>query len=406
MASTRPAVVELRDVSKRFVLRKDKSLKDRLLHPMQSKRFEDDFWALRDVNLEVKAGSTIGLIGPNGSGKSTLLKVIGGIIDSDSGSVQSRGRMAALIELGAGFHPDLTGRENVFLNASILGMSREETERRFDDIVAFSGIEQFIDTQVKFYSSGMYVRLAFSVAINVDPDILLVDEVLAVGDEAFQQKCLDKIEEFQSQGRTIIIVSHSMGQIASLCDRAIVLGHGEVQFDGDPHEAITVLRSGLARSADSSGSVPVSAVPEGRRPSNAVVIESVDSLVPDGQALRPGETLTVDVVVNVPEPMEQWDLTVGVVNSLDSTVLVTSTRTSGLAGRGLSGKQTVRLSLPNLWLSSGGYTISAAFFDERQREISRRDAVAAFRVIAGTESIGIAYSPVKSELIAGSANPA
>ncbi|MBN9621141.1 MAG: ABC transporter ATP-binding protein, partial [Actinobacteria bacterium] len=186
-------VVRVENASKRFVIRKEKSLKERVVNAGRSRRHKDDFWALRDVSFEIASGSTVGLIGANGSGKSTLLKLIGGIIQPTTGTVTRRGRLAALIELGAGFHPDLTGRENIFLNCAILGLSREQTRTHFDSIVAFSGIESFIDTQVKFYSSGMYVRLAFAVAVHVDPDVLLVDEVLAVGDEPFQRKCMDRI---------------------------------------------------------------------------------------------------------------------------------------------------------------------------------------------------------------------
>src|SRR6476646_5211374 len=206
-------VVKVAGASKRFVIRKEKSLKERLVNLGRSNQHKDDFWALRDIDLEIYSGSTVGLIGPNGSGKSTLLKLIGGILQPTSGTVATRGRMAALLELGAGFHPDLTGRENVYLNASILGLSRAQTDRYFDGIVDFSGVEPFIDTQVKFYSSGMYVRLAFAVAIHVDPEILLVDEVLAVGDEPFQRKCLDRIKQFQHDGRTIILVTHSLEQV-------------------------------------------------------------------------------------------------------------------------------------------------------------------------------------------------
>ncbi len=241
MAST--PIVRVADVSKRFVIRKEKSVKERVVNAGRSKKHKDDFWALRDVDFEIDAGETVGLIGHNGSGKSTLLKLIGGIMQPTSGTVTRRGRLAALIELGAGFHPDLTGRENVYLNCSILGFSRAETERNFDSIVDFSGIEQFIDTQVKFYSSGMYMRLAFSVAVHVDPDLLLVDEILAVGDEPFQRKCMDKIHSFQSEGRTIIIVTHALEQVADLCNRAIVLEHGVMQIDGSPLEALRLLRA-------------------------------------------------------------------------------------------------------------------------------------------------------------------
>ena len=200
---TGPTIARVNGVSKRFVLRKETSIKERVLHPRNR---GEEFWALRDVSADIPAGSTVGLVGPNGSGKSTLLKVIGAIVQPTSGTVERRGRLAPLLELGAGFHPDLTGRENVYLNAALLGVSRHETDRNFDAIVDFSGIEDFIDTQVKFYSSGMYVRLAFAVAVHVDPDLLLVDEVLAVGDEPFQLKCMDKIRSFQHEGRTIALV--------------------------------------------------------------------------------------------------------------------------------------------------------------------------------------------------------
>ncbi|MCU1424307.1 MAG: transporter ATP-binding protein [Microbacteriaceae bacterium] len=241
-APASPVVIRVADVSKRFVIRKDKSLKERIVNFGRSNKHKDDFWALRDIGIEIEAGTTVGLLGANGSGKSTLLKVIGGIIQPNTGLVERRGRLAALLELGAGFHPDLTGRENVFLNGSILGLSRKQTEEYFDSIVAFSEIEEFIDTQVKFYSSGMYVRLAFSIAVHVDPDVLLVDEVLAVGDERFQEKCMAKIREFQEEGRTIVLVSHSSAQVAELCSRAVVLAHGKVIFDGDTEGGIAALR--------------------------------------------------------------------------------------------------------------------------------------------------------------------
>jgi ABC-type polysaccharide/polyol phosphate transport system ATPase subunit len=237
-----PIVIRAQDVSKRFVIRKDKSLKERVVNFGRSNKHKDDFWALRDINLDIVAGSSVGLVGANGSGKSTLLKVIGGIIQPNGGLVQRRGRLAALLELGAGFHPDLTGRENVFMNGSILGLSQKQTAEFFDSIVEFSEIGDFIDTQVKFYSSGMYVRLAFAIAVHVDPDILLVDEVLAVGDEPFQKKCMDKIREFQQEGRTIVFVSHSAGQVEDLCDRVVVLSHGNIVFDGETAAGIAALR--------------------------------------------------------------------------------------------------------------------------------------------------------------------
>ena len=197
---------------------------------------------IHGVEISVAPGEIVSIVGPNGSGKSTLLKAIGGIIAPTDGQILRRGRIAALLELGAGFHPDLTGRENVYLNAAILGLSREDVDEYFESIIEFSEIGEFIDTQVKFYSSGMYVRLAFAIAVHVDPDILLVDEVLAVGDEPFQKKCMAKIAEFQRDGRTIVFVSHSAGMIEEICDRVVVLKHGHVVFDGGATEGIAALR--------------------------------------------------------------------------------------------------------------------------------------------------------------------
>jgi ABC-2 type transport system ATP-binding protein len=237
-----PDIIRVDGVSKRFVLHPDKSVKERLLHLRRSAPHRQEFWALRDIDLVVPAGSTLGLIGHNGSGKSTLLKIVGGILSPTTGVVARRGRLAALLELGAGFHPDLTGRENVYLNAAILGMGQRETRAVFGQIVEYSGIEEFIDSAVRFYSSGMYLRLAFAVAVHVDPDLLLVDEVLAVGDEPFQRKCMDTIHEFQREGRTIVFVSHSAAQVRELCDRVIVLERGALVFDGDAAGALVAMR--------------------------------------------------------------------------------------------------------------------------------------------------------------------
>jgi len=228
-------------VSKRFIVHTERatSLKERIVRRKSSGH---EFYALRDISAEIDRGSTVGLIGPNGSGKSTLLKVLAGILRPTAGEVSTSGRIASLLELGAGFNGELTGRENVYLNASLLGLTRRETDRVFDAIVDFSELEEFIDNPVKHYSSGMYVRLGFSVAVHVDPDILLVDEVLAVGDEHFARKCLAKIAEFQREKRTILFVTHGLGQVEQICDRGIVLDHGNIAFDGDPFFATEELR--------------------------------------------------------------------------------------------------------------------------------------------------------------------
>ena len=236
-------MVRIEHVSKRFSLRHDRSLKELVFSALKRKKLADTFMALDDVDLTVRAGETVGLIGFNGSGKSTLLKTVSGVLFPDSGRVMLRGRVAGLIEVGAGFHPDLSGRENVYLNGAILGMSRAQLEERFDDIVAFSEIEEFIDTEVKYYSSGMFLRLAFSVAVHTDPDIFLVDEILSVGDEPFQKKCLERIRELQAAGRTMIVVSHELEMLERLCTRIVVLRKGRTVFDGDPAEAVAALRA-------------------------------------------------------------------------------------------------------------------------------------------------------------------
>src|SRR6266540_6747940 len=248
-----PDAVVARGVGKRFLVHHQRatSLKERLLQTRRSQA--EEFWALRDIELDIGGGETVGLIGANGSGKSTLLKLLAGILEPTVGKVSVRGRVASLLELGAGFNGELTGRENIYLNASILGLTRREINRNFDSIVEFSGLEQFIDNQVKHYSSGQYVRLGFAVAVHVSPDILLVDEVLAVGDESFQRKCLTKIAEFQERGCTILFVTHSLDLVPRICGRAVVLDHGRVLHDGDPVEATERLRSLLGTAADQSG---------------------------------------------------------------------------------------------------------------------------------------------------------
>jgi len=204
-----------------------------------AKNFNSVFWALKDVSFEVSEGSTLGLIGRNGSGKSTLLKIISGVLTPSSGQVIRPVSTAALLELGAGFQPDMTGRENIYLNSSILGRSKKDTSLVIDNIIDFSGISDFIDTPVKFYSSGMYARLGFAIAIHTDPELLLVDEILAVGDAPFQKKCLDKIKEMQNEGRTIILVTHDSGTVQTFCDSAVLLDHGKLISQGDPLKVVT-----------------------------------------------------------------------------------------------------------------------------------------------------------------------
>ncbi len=228
-----PAIV-VEDVTKIFSIFKRPT--DRLMQmlSMGRKRYYDTFVALNHVDVTIHRGETVGIVGPNGSGKSTLLQIIAGLLQPSGGRVTVSGRAAALLELGAGFNPEFTGRENIYLNASILGLAQAEIDARYDDIVAFSGLGDFIDRPVVTYSSGMYVRLAFSIAASVDPDILIVDEALAVGDEGFQRKCLARIEALRDRGATILFVSHAMGMITQLCDRAVLMDRGEILLVGEP----------------------------------------------------------------------------------------------------------------------------------------------------------------------------
>lgn len=232
--------ISVEDVSKKFILAHDrpKNLAEAMRGVGKRKRRED-FWALKDVSFEVKCGEAIGVIGRNGAGKSTLLKLITGIMEPTHGRIRKRGRVCSLIEVGAGFHPEMTGRENIYLNGSILGMNRREIDAKFDEIVSFSGLEDFIDTPVKRYSSGMYARLGFSVAAHVSPDILIVDEVLSVGDADFQKRCMGKMGEVsRSEGRAVVFVSHNLSAVRSLCSSAIYLRQGALAYSGTADEAI------------------------------------------------------------------------------------------------------------------------------------------------------------------------
>lgn len=239
--ATRPSII-VDHIVKRFLKRNTHSFKEAFVNWIRRRKVRaDSFTALDDVSFQVGEGESVAIMGLNGSGKSTTLKMISGVLEPDAGRVFTRGRVAGLIEVGAGFHPDLSGRENVYLNAAILGMSKEETDARFDEIVAFSEIGDFIDQEVKHYSSGMFMRLAFSVAIHVELDILLVDEVLSVGDAPFRAKCTAKIKELTQSGVTMLVVSHSTSMVKELCDRGIVISKGKKVFDGPIDEAVEML---------------------------------------------------------------------------------------------------------------------------------------------------------------------
>lgn len=247
-------IIEVRDVERRFVLHHErpKSFHELFVRTLQRDAGTlEEFWALRDINLTVRPGEALGIIGRNGSGKSTLLKLVSGLMQPTRGTITVHGSIAALLEVGAGFHPDLSGRENIYLNGAFLGFTRKQIGRIIPDIISFSELEQFIDVPVKHYSSGMYMRLGFSIAIHLDPDILITDEVFAVGDDAFRAKCETVINDFRRRGKTMLFVSHSLSTVLSLCDRAIWLDHGRVLAEGSSEEVARQYRaSTLAQGQD------------------------------------------------------------------------------------------------------------------------------------------------------------
>lgn len=283
-------------VSKRYHVRKPSeggSSRNPLVRKIQSLRGRrEDFWAVRDVSFEARRGEALGIIGHNGAGKSTILKLLSNITSPSSGEIMINGRLSALIEVGSGFHPELTGRENIYLNGSILGMTRRHIASRLDSIVDFAGVRQFLDTPVKRYSSGMYVRLGFSIAAHLDPDILLLDEVLAVGDAAFQEKCLQRITEMKRAGTTIVFISHDLGAVERLCDRVLLMQRGEVIGDGDPHEIVAQYQTVAASKSNAPSDTSMA------NQERLVEVRSLsfqDSQGEEATALRTGDPFTASL---------------------------------------------------------------------------------------------------------------
>ncbi|WP_157488914.1 ABC transporter ATP-binding protein [Pseudofrankia sp. DC12] len=296
IAAGGPVVIRATGVSKKFVSYHKRATSLKEMFVRRGGLSGEDFWALRDINIEIPRGQTVGLAGANGSGKSTTLKVLAGILRPTGGKVEVNGRIASLLELGAGFNGELTGRENVYLNAALLGLTKRETDKLFDAIVDFAELRHKIDDEVKHYSSGQYVRLGFAVAVHVDPDILLVDEVLAVGDEAFQRKCLAKIEEFRQQGRTILFVTHSLDLIENMCDRVIVLESGKIIHDGAPAVGTKLLRQRLGSSpTEGEGAFSQATV----RPETIGYSDAPGG--PPKMSFEPGESLTITVGLEIDE---------------------------------------------------------------------------------------------------------
>ena len=405
--------VDVQDVSKRFRLYHEKytSLKEKLIHIGRVPY--EDLWALRDVAFEVREGETVGILGRNGSGKSTLLKCVCGVLQPTAGQVVVRGKLAGLLELGAGFQQDLSGRENIYLNGSMLGLSKREVDRLFDDIVDFAELGQFIDNQVKFYSSGMYVRLGFAVAVNVDPDVLVVDEVLAVGDERFQRKCMDRIKRFQKEGRTILFVSHSPDQVRAICDRAVVLSDGVMVGHGLPGEAVRLFRERLMEAGDelalgsSEGEPPAEApgasAPAPEQPATDGVARPVRLTdvtvdypgVGERRYLTPGETLVVRVGYHASAPVEGMVISVELKMETGTLIHRTDTEILGQVLQAPTGPGSVEFHFDGLPLFDGTYDVLVGIYGSGGILFDWREPASRFEMMNPGRATGLVALPVR-----------
>jgi len=358
------SAVSVENVWKYFRLYHEKNqyLKSTLLRGRRARY--DEFWALKGVDFEIPFGSTFGIIGSNGSGKSTLLKCLAGILSPDKGSVSCNGRMAALLELGAGFHPDLSGRENIYLNGAILGMTRSEIDRKLEEIIDFSGLEKFVDTPVKNYSSGMVVRLGFAVATNVDPEILIIDEVLAVGDESFQHRCHEKIESFRQEGRTIILVSHGLMQVAQLCSTVAWLEKGVIQEIGPSYE---VIGKYAGQSHDAAPKI------EGeigeRWGSHEAEITRAEFVNADGvpvHVLKTGEPISLQIDYTAHMPIKEPVFGIRITHLHGTNVWGSNTKRMGFQPTTLNNSGTITLNIPELPILAGTYDLTVALTDQHE----------------------------------------
>jgi ABC-2 type transport system ATP-binding protein/lipopolysaccharide transport system ATP-binding protein len=368
--------VEIRDVTKKFRMHNDRktNVKEMFSARRRSSR-TDEFWALKGVSLDIPKGKTFGLIGHNGSGKSTLLKLVAGIHRPSSGTITAAGRVSAMLELGAGFHPEMSGRDNIYLNGSILGMTRKQIDAAMDDIIEFSGLGDFIDTPVKVYSSGMYVRLGFAIAVNLDPEILIIDEVIAVGDEAFQRRCFDHLYELRRKGVTIVLVTHSLSLVADLCDEAAWLDGGTLKAIGPSRDVVDAYLSAVnrkeAEALEESDEPPADADTTGgktpRRGSGEVRVTRVEYLDEAGRPrpfLTTGKAGTVRLHYTASTALPS--VTFGLAFSTESGVTVAGPN-SGYGDAAFAveaGEGHVDFALPELFLQPGEFLITTAVVDK------------------------------------------
>jgi lipopolysaccharide transport system ATP-binding protein len=362
---------------------------------------EEAIAALREVDFTVEKGEAFGIIGGNGSGKSTLLKLVAGMLKPTTGRIVVDGRVAALIELGAGFHPEISGRENVFINGAVLGLSRKQVGRRYDEIVEFSGLGDFMEEPVKNYSSGMYVRLGFAVAVHTDPDVLLVDEVLAVGDEAFAHRCIRRIEELLAQGRTLLLVSHSLDLVEGVCDRVLWLEGGVQRLVGTPRRVIDAYRQEVAEkegeehhAAKQRRSEEIG--PEGeplRWGSREAEITSVRLLGPDGERyhLESGEPATFEIRARAAQPLADFVFGVAVSTPRGIECWGTNTDLGGLVPDSFEGEVTIRLTCPSLRLAPGDYVVDAAVHSRDGAPYDYQRKVVTFTVSSRERGVGVYF---------------
>ncbi len=390
-------LLDVRNVSKRFRLHSEqqRSFQEIFVNFFQRKRYSSskEFWALRDVSFQVRPGESLGIIGPNGSGKSTLLKLLAGILEPTTGEIVVNGRISALLELGAGFHPDLTGRENIFLNGTLYGLSRQEMQKQMESIIEFSELNEFIDVPIKHYSSGMYVRLGFSVAIHTEPDLLLVDEVLAVGDANFQHKCMDAIQRYRQRGGTILLVSHDLGSIESICDRAIWYEHGRVQAFGHPTDVVMQYLNNVAEKEEAVRSAAgksrsVDQLAEGQRWGTGRV-EIIDVKLCDAEGIErsiflTGAPMQIRLYYRADKPIEDPIFGIALHHHNGTWVAGPNTDFGDLSIPRVEGEGEVVYHIPKLSLLAGGYSISVAAVNRSDTEMyDYHDRAYQFRVHTG-----------------------
>jgi lipopolysaccharide transport system ATP-binding protein len=380
------SVIRFEHVSKKFNLHYERarSFQELALNLFRRNNgSREEFWALQDVSFAVEQGETVGLVGPNGAGKSTALKLISRIIEPSSGQVEVSGRIGALLELGAGFHPDLTGRENVYLNGSILGLNRAQIRRKLDDIVAFAELERFIDVPVKHYSSGMYVRLGFSVAVHTEPEVLLVDEVLAVGDAAFQRKCLERIDRMRSEGVTILLVSHNTETVRATCSRALWLEDGQLVTDGSAEAVVTRY---LAHSWDAEENILRPGAQDDCRWGNGdVEIVDVRFLSNDGQEkqqFQVGESLTIEMRYQARRRIEHPVFGLAIHRSDGTHITGPNTQFAEYEIPWVEGEGVVQYTIHSLPLLEGVYRVSVDAHNWRDTQtFDYHDRLYSFRVL-------------------------